>query len=176
MAYAGAHGAAFENIINVSNDMYKQKGIALINKRATPVVVTRKNKLGKVTAGYFAQKSTVDYDGVYKGRAIAFEAKATIKKTSFALDNIAPHQIDYLEQAERMGAICFFLIEFSTEHSIFFVPFSLIMEYVTAANAGGRKSIPRSVFDERAYLVKPTNRALVDYLLHVDKLEWSICS
>lgn len=32
---------------------------------------------GRVKDGYYESKSTVDYDGVYKGRAIAFEAKST---------------------------------------------------------------------------------------------------
>ncbi|WP_018782932.1 Holliday junction resolvase RecU [Bacillus sp. 95MFCvi2.1] len=173
MGYSGTHGAAFENLINFSNDMYRNNKIALITKRATPVVVTKKYKDGRIKEGYFEKKSTVDYDGIYKGRLVAFEAKATINKTSFALSNISPHQYEYLKMAEEMGAICFFLIEFSIEHSIFLVSFSLIKEYVTAANEGGRKSIPRSVFDERSYLIKPTNRALVDYLYYVDKLEWS---
>ncbi|PFP88686.1 Holliday junction resolvase RecU [Bacillus cereus] len=173
MAYSGDHGAAFENLINFSNDMYKRKNIALVTKRATPVVVTKLFKDGRIKEGYFEKKSTVDYDGIYKGRMLAFEAKATTNKTSFALKNISPHQMEYLEQAESMGAICFFLIEFSIEHSIFLVPFDLIKEYVHAAKLGGRKSIPRAVFNEKSYLIKPTNRALVDYLHYVDKLEWA---
>ena len=172
MAYSGDHGVAFENLINFSNDMYKRKNIALVTKRATPVVVTKLFKDGRIKEGYFEKKSTVDYDGIYKGRMIAFEAKATTNKTSFALQNISPHQIEYLEQAEKLGVICFFLIEFSIEHSIFLVPFELIKEYVHAAKLGGRKSIPRAVFNDKAYLVKPTDRALVDYLYYVDKLEW----
>ncbi|BAR85816.1 Holliday junction resolvase RecU [Bacillus cereus] len=174
MAYSGDHGAAFENLINWSNDMYRRKNIALITKRATPVVVTKLFKDGRIKEGYFEKKSTVDYDGIYKGRMIAFEAKATTNKTSFALKNISPHQIEYLEQAEKLGAICFFLIEFSIEHSVFLVPFEVIKEYIHDAKLGGRKSIPRSVFDNRTYLVKSTDRALVDYLHHVDKLEWSV--
>ena len=83
MAYSGDHGVAFENLINFSNDMYKRKNIALVTKRATPVVVTKLFKDGRIKEGYF-EKSTVDYDGIYKGRMIAFEAKATTNKTSFA--------------------------------------------------------------------------------------------
>ncbi|MCQ6324943.1 MULTISPECIES: Holliday junction resolvase RecU, partial [Bacillus cereus group] len=105
-------------------------------------------------------------------RFIAFEAKATIKEKRFDLSNIKPHQYKWLLQAEQMGAICFILLEFSKEHSIFLVPFALIKEYMKAAENGGPKSIKREVFDERAYLVTPTNRALVDYLYYVDKLEW----
>lgn len=47
--------------------------------------------------------------GAYK-QAIAFEAKSTEKDTRFDLKNIAQHQLDYLEKAEKMGAICFFLM------------------------------------------------------------------
>ncbi|MCT4568018.1 Holliday junction resolvase RecU [Bacillus thuringiensis] len=93
MAYSGDHGAAFETLINFSNEMYKRKNIALITKRATPVVVTKLFKDGRIKEGYFEKKSTVDYDGIYKGRMIAFEAKATINKTSFALKNISPLQL-----------------------------------------------------------------------------------
>ncbi|MEB9542318.1 Holliday junction resolvase RecU, partial [Bacillus cereus] len=48
MAYSGDHGAAFENLINWSNDMYRRKNIALITKRATPVVVTKLFKDGRI--------------------------------------------------------------------------------------------------------------------------------
>lgn len=172
MAYSGDHGAAFENLINWSNDMYRNNKIALIEKRATPVVVTKKSRDGRIKEGYYEKKSTVDYDGIYKGRFVAFEAKATINDKRFDLKNIKPHQYEWLLQAEQMGAICFILLEFSKEHSIFLVPFALIKEYMEAAKNGGPKSIKREVFDERAFLVTPTNHALVDYLQYVEKLEW----
>lgn len=41
---------------------------------------------------------------------------------------------------------------------------------------GGRKSIPREEFEQHAYVVERTDRALVDYLVHVDKLDWPLCS
>lgn len=42
-----------------------------------------------------------------------FEAKSTENPTHFDLKNIVQHPLDYLKTAEKMGAICFFLIEFS---------------------------------------------------------------
>ncbi|EJP99414.1 recombination protein U [Bacillus cereus VD142] len=130
--------------------------MALINKRPTPVKVL-KSKGGRVLNGFYEAKSTVDYDGVYKGRAIAFEAKSTQSLTRFDLSNIAQHQLDYLEKAEKMGAICFFLIEFSKDKSVFVVPLS------------GKKSIPRADFDIYGYLVNQTERAPVDYLQYIDE-------
>ncbi len=41
---------------------------------------------------------------------------------------------------------------------------------------GGRKSIPKEEFEKHAYLVERTDRALVDNLVHVGKLEWRLCS
>ncbi|MFU2033183.1 Holliday junction resolvase RecU [Bacillus wiedmannii] len=165
----GNRGMAFEKLINLSNEMYQRGGVALINKRATPVKVL-KSAGGRVLSGYYEAKSTVDYDGVYKGRAIAFEAKSTENPTRFDLKNIAQHQLDYLEKAEKMGAICFFLIEFSKDKSVFAVPLSVIQSYVRISHQPkGKKSIPRADFDIYGYLVEQTERALVDYLKYVDE-------
>lgn len=37
MAYSGAHGPAFENLINWSNDMYRNNEIALIENELHPL-------------------------------------------------------------------------------------------------------------------------------------------
>ncbi|MEK4742672.1 MULTISPECIES: Holliday junction resolvase RecU [unclassified Bacillus (in: firmicutes)] len=165
----GNRGMAFEKLINLSNEMYQRGGVALINKRPTPVKVL-KMVYGRVKDGYYESKSTVDYDGVYKGRAIAFEAKSTENANRFDLKNIAQHQLDYLKKAEKMGAICFFLIEFSKDKSVFAVPLSIIQSYVRMSHQPkGKKSIPRADFDIYGYLVEQTERALVDYLQYIDE-------
>ncbi|MFI8709963.1 Holliday junction resolvase RecU [Bacillus sp. NPDC077411] len=164
-------GNAFEIAITNSNEVYKNLKIASIIKRPTPVKVLRTDKTGRIILqSVWEKKSTVDYDGVYQGRAVHFEAKSTEETTRFPLDNIKDHQFKHLDLVESMGAICFFLIEFSKSHEIFFVPFSVIKEYVTAAQNGGRKSIPRKVFDERAYPVKTTYRAPIDYIEVIDRI------
>lgn len=143
--------------------------MALINKRPTPVKVI-KSKASQVIKGFYEAKSTVDYDGVYKGRAIAFEAKSTENPGRFDLKNIAQHQLDYLEKAEKMGAICFFLIEFSKDKSIFVVPLSVIQSYIRMSHQPkGKKSIPRADFDIYGYLVEQTERSPIDYLQYVDE-------
>lgn len=101
----------------------------LINKRLTPVKVL-KSKGGRVLNGFYKAKSTVDYDGVYKRHAVAFEAKSTENANRFDLKNIAQHQMYYLEKAEKMGAICFLLIEFSKDKSVFVVTLTVIQPYV----------------------------------------------
>ncbi|RAN86894.1 Holliday junction resolvase RecU [Bacillus sp. SRB_28] len=165
----GNRGMAFEKLINLVNEMYQRGGVALINKRPTPVKVL-KSKGGRVLNGFYEAKSTVDYDGVYKGRAVAFEVKSTQNLTRFDLSNIAQHQLDYLEKAEKMGAVCFFLIEFSKDQAIFLVPSSVIQSYVKMSHQPkGKKSIPRADFDIYGYLVEQTERAPVDYLQYIDE-------
>ena len=47
----------------------------------------------RVTDGFFECPSTLDYNGVYKGYYIEFDAKETRSKTSFTINNIHNHQI-----------------------------------------------------------------------------------
>lgn len=162
-------GQAFEDLVNFTNEQYRKQKIALIHKRPTPIKAL-KTKGCKVLSGVFESKSTVDYDGVYKGKAIYFEAKSTREKTRFDLSNISDHQMDHLEEAEGNGAICFFLIEFSAHQETYFVPFSLIKHYKFHASLGGSKSIPYGDFEVYAYEVTRTQRGLLDYLVHVDRI------
>lgn len=162
-------GQAFEQMLNLANKQYESNGVALIHKRPTPVKVL-KTRGNMITNAVYDKKSTVDYDGTYKGHAIYFEAKSTQEKTRFDLKNIEHHQLEHLEKAEQNRAVCFFLIEFATLHEVFFVPLSTMRHYFIHASNGGRKSIPREEFNEYAYEVKKSNRALLDYLVYVDKM------
>lgn len=108
MVYTGNRGMAFEATINLVNQLYKSRKIAIINKRPTPVKVL-KSKGTKVLSGYFEEKSTVDYDGVYRGRPIYFEAKSVQTVTRFDLSNLHQHQkdtgrvpMDYLACVDQM--------------------------------------------------------------------------
>lgn len=98
----GNCGMAFEMLINLANEMYQRGGVTLINKQPTPVKVL-KSKGGRVLNGFYEAKSTVDYVGVYKGRAIAFEAMSTENATRCDLKNIVQYQLDYLDKAEKMA-------------------------------------------------------------------------
>lgn len=161
-------GQAFEQLLNFTNLQYEKAGVALIHKRPTPMKLLRPQ--GFHFLATFEKKSTVDYDGVYRGRAIYFEAKSTREESRFDLKQIEPHQIEHLEKAEKLGGICFFLIEFAKSQEVFFVPLSTMRHYLLHAKNGGRKSIPKEDFDYYAYSVEKTKRAALDYLIYVDKL------
>ena len=50
-----------------------------------------------INEAYFRTPSTTDYNGVYNGYYIDFEAKETKNKTSFPLNNIHSHQVEHMK-------------------------------------------------------------------------------
>lgn len=167
MNYAN-RGMAFETMIDTTNEIYINKGLAVVNKRPTPVKVTR-SKNGRVLAGYFEKSSTVDYDGVYAGRAIMFEAKSVQQLTRFDLSNLHEHQYTYLEKCHLSGAISFVLVDFRRQKKIYLLPFETLRSYVEAARNGGRKSIPLDDFEMYGYEIHG-GQVPVDYLAAVNKV------
>ena len=73
----GLRGSALEELINRSNEQYREKGLALIQKVPTPITPIRIDKESRhITLAYFEQKSTVDYIGVVQGIPVCFDAKS----------------------------------------------------------------------------------------------------
>lgn len=159
----GNRGMAFENDINETNEYYKNQGLCLITKRPTPINVVKVDysKGAIITNAYFEKQSTTDYNGVYKGRYIDFEAKSTIKKTSFPLANISKHQIEHLKNVIKHNGIAFFIIEFASFNEVYFLEAQYVIDYYEKAD---RKSIP--YFDVKLHgkLIKKAFMPRLDYL------------
>ena len=85
----GNRGMDLESELNITNNYYKEKDLALIYKKPTPigiVDVSYKNQKKMIEKAYFKEQSTLDYNGLYKGRYIDFDAKVTKNKTAFPLE------------------------------------------------------------------------------------------
>ena len=79
----GLRGSTLEELINRSNEQYREKGLALIQKVPTPITPVRIAKdTRQITLAYFEQKSTVDYIGAVQGIPVCFDAKEC-KETVF---------------------------------------------------------------------------------------------
>ena len=82
-------GMDFEEAINQSNQYYLLNKQAVVHKKPTPVQIVKvdypKRSAAVIKEAYFRQASTTDYNGVYQGRYIDFEAKETKNTTSFPL-------------------------------------------------------------------------------------------
>ncbi|MFB5761058.1 Holliday junction resolvase RecU [Paenibacillus medicaginis] len=164
-------GMGFESLLDFSNQLYERNGVAVINKRPTPVKVT-KSSGNRILAGYFERASTVDYDGSYRGRAIAFEAKSVKSLERFELKNLHEHQFDYLQRSEEVGgAIAFLLVEFTKHGTTFLLPVQTLRTYWREYQKPGGKvrSIPLADFEIYAYEVRK-GRYPVDYLSTVDRI------
>lgn len=162
-------GMSFESDINVSNEYYKDKDICLITKRPTPINVVKVDysKGAKITHAYFEEQSTTDYNGVYKGRYIDFEAKNTKNKTSFPLNNITKHQIEHLKRVIAHGGIAFFIIQFELLDKVFILDASYVIHFY---ERGERKSIPLSCFEESGIEVERSYNPRLKYIDAIDKL------
>ena len=144
----GLRGSALEEMINLTNTLYTQRGLAVVQKIPTPVTpVEVNNSNHTISKAYFDQQSTVDYIGVTQGTAICFDAKET-SRTSLPLRNIHSHQIDFMSNFEKQGGICFLLVSFVKHGEVFFLPFTELKRYWDASRKGERKSIPYDGFNK----------------------------
>ena len=162
-------GMDLEGDINASNEYYKERGLCLITKRPTPINIVKVDysKGAIITNAYFEKQSTTDYNGVYKGRYIDFEAKQTKSKTSFPLANIPPQQIDHLKRVLDQGGIAFFIIEFVSKSVTFLLDAKYVIEFY---EHGERKSIPYEKFLEVGHQIKRGYAPRLDYLPIIEEI------
>ena len=165
---ASNRGMNLENDINLSNAYYTDKGLALITKRPTPINIVKVDysKGARITDAYFEKQSTTDYNGVYKGKYLDFEAKNTKNKTSFPLANITPHQIIHLKRVNQHGGIAFFIISFETLNEVYLLDSSFVIHFYENEE---RKSIPYEVFKKEGILIKQGYHPRLHYLDAVDE-------
>ena len=160
-------GMSLENDINLSNEYYRVNDVAYIYKKPTPIKLVRVNyQKGLINEAYFLSPSTTDYNGIYKGKYIDFEAKETTCKTSFALSNIHEHQIKHLINVNRHGAISFLIVRFTKNNETYLLDTNKLEYFINNYN---RKSIPLSYFKENGSLIKIKYSPRIDYIEIINK-------
>lgn len=157
-------GMNLEEDINLTNKYYLENDIAVIYKKPTPITLVKVDyKKNLITEARFKTPSTTDYNGIYKGKYIDFEAKETALKTSFPLSNIHEHQIRHLKQVLKHGGISFIIVRFTNLGETYLLETSKI-------NFEEAKSIPYSNFQKYGYLIKEGYNIRLDYIKIVDKI------
>ena len=113
----GNRGMSLEYDLNETNNYYLLQDIAVIYKKPTPIKIVDvdypSRKEAVIKKAFFQIPSTTDYNGIYKGKYIDFEAKETTSSTSFPLANIHNHQIKHLQSIEKHGGIAFLIVRFT---------------------------------------------------------------
>ena len=161
-------GMGLENDIDITNKYYIDNDIALIYKKPTPIRITKTNYNNmRVVDGFFERESTLDYNGVYKGYYIEFDAKETRSTTSFSLNNIHKHQLEYIDKVIHHKGIVFLIVRFTVLNKDFILNGVDLMEFI---KDNERKSIPLSYFEENCYKVDIKYAPRLDYIKIVDIL------
>ncbi len=164
-------GMSLESDLNETNDYYRDIDKAYIYKKPTPIKITKVDYPSRdrtvIKEAFFTIPSTTDYNGLYKGKYIDFEAKETKSKSSFPLANIHPHQIEHIRNIFNHGGIVFLIVRFTTLNKTFLL---LGKDFLYFIDNNTRKSIPIDYFEDKAYLIKDNYNPRVDYLKIIDNI------
>lgn len=160
-------GMDLEYLIEQANIYYRDNDIAYIYKKPTPIKVVKveyNNKGKRITDAYYETPSTLDFNGLYNGYYIEFDAKETQSKTSFPIDNVKEHQIKHIRNINRHGGIVFLIIFINEKY--FLLPGNSFLEYI---DNNKKKSIPYEYLVNNAYEIKLSLKGL-DYINIVNLL------
>ena len=170
----GRRGMSLEEALNESNVYYEAHGLAVVHKKPTPIRIVKvdypKRSAAVIKEAYFSTASTTDYNGVYQGRYLDFDAKETRNKTAFPLKNFHQHQIDHLKACAAQGGICFAIIKFVSHQEVYLYPAEALFTFWDDQAYGGRKSIPYAEITAHGILITPQIQPLIPYLKAVDQL------
>lgn len=161
-------GMFLEHIINDANTYYLSKDIAIIYKKPTPIkvlnVAYRSSKTTLIDKAVFSETSTLDYNGVYKGKYIEFDAKECKNSTSFPLSNIKPHQIEHIKNIMRHNGIVFLIIFMNNK--FYLLKGDSLISFI---DNNDRKSIPYDYIEEKGYIIKEGYMPRIDYIKAIDE-------
>ena len=160
-------GMALEDLINQSNDFYLQEDIAVIYKKPTPITIVDASfdSHGRViTKAYFKEPSTLDYNGIYRGKYVDFDAKVTKSKTSFPLSNLHEHQYQHMINVLNHGGITFLII--SINNKFYYLDGQDIIDF---KNNYSRQSIPLDYIEEKGIEIETKIKPRLDFIKAIDK-------
>lgn len=157
-----------EDDINQTNEYYNLHNITLVYKKPTPIkVVQVEYPKNKIREAYFHEPSTLDYNGVYRGCYLEFDAKETQSKTSFPLSNIHKHQMEHIKKVLYFGGIAFLIVRFSTINENYLL---LGSDLIAFTEQYDRKSIPLDYFKKYGYFIEMKYAPRLDYIKIIDKI------
>lgn len=167
----GNRGMGLEADLETTNNYYIKIDKAIIHKKPTPITIAKVDYPSRLEAvikeGYFRTPSTTDYNGIYKGKYLDFEAKETTHKTSFPLSNIHNHQINHLKAIWKHGGIGFIIVRFTHLNETYLLTIEKLLDFL---NISQRKSIPLTYFKENGHQIKDKYNPRVDYLEVIDNI------
>jgi len=167
-------GMTLEEDLNATNLYYRERKIAVVHKKPTPIQIVQvdypKRSAAVIKEAYFKIASTTDYNGVYKGKYIDFEAKETQNTSSFPLKNFHQHQITHMEEVMNQGGICFVILRFTRNNEVYFLEAKHLLSFWERMLGGGRKSITKKEIEQTGHLIPLGFQPRIDYIKILDTL------
>ena len=164
----GLRGSGLEDLINATNEYYRQHGLALVQKIPTPITPVKFDKeQRRITDAYFEKDSTVDYIGVVQGIPVCFDAKES-KTDTFSLRNIHEHQYRFMKDFEAQGGISFLMLHFTMRNDLNYMPFEELTRLLKRVEEGHPNNVKYMELQDEFFL-KPQGGALVPYLKGIEK-------
>lgn len=161
-------GMTLESDINQTNEYYNLHDIALVYKKPTPIkVVQVEYPKNRIREAYFNEPSTLDYNGVYRGKYLEFDAKETQSKTSFPLSNIHKHQIEHIRKVIHFEGIAYLIVRFATLDKTYLLLGEDLLEFIAKND---RKSIPLDYFETHGYIIELKYTPRLDYIKIIDRI------
>lgn len=165
MARLAKKGSKLERLIDMTNNEYRNAGVAAVGKVPTPLEI--KKVEGKNVEALLGKARWLDYNGVYKGHALIFDAKeSTIER--FTLANVADHQYETMKLWHKHDAVTFLIVAFwlkgKNEPEIYYLKFEQLASYWERKDFGGSKSIPLKYFRENCMRITGRNGFTAHYL------------
>lgn len=161
----GNLGQSLEDDLNRSNQYYRAHKIALVHKKPTPITVVEvdypKRSAAKITKAFYQLPSTTDYNGVFQGKYIDFEAKQTKNKTRIPLSMIHKHQLDHLSDVQYHKGISFLIIRFTSFDETYLVEYTLLVQFLKDHQI---QSIPYQWIKENGHLIPYSYLVPCDYI------------
>lgn len=158
-------GMSLESDLNESNEYYREIDKAYIYKKPTPIKIVKVDYPSRdkavIKEAYYTIPSTTDYNGIYKGKYIDFEAKETNNESYFPLENIHKHQMNHLRNIIENGGIGFLIIRFTSYNKTFLLYAKDFFNYIDNTT---RKSVPYEYFLEKGHEIKEKYAPRLDYL------------
>lgn len=159
----GLRGSTLEDLINHTNESYREKRLALIQKIPTPITpVSIEKESRHITMAYFDQKSTVDYIGAVQGVPVCFDAKECAVST-FPLQNVHAHQVAFMREFEEQGGVAFIILYFTAKDEMYYIPFAELDTFWSRMQEGGRKSFTYDELD-KTWKIRSFRDIYVHYL------------
>ncbi|MDU2064394.1 MAG: Holliday junction resolvase RecU [Sporomusaceae bacterium] len=160
-------GQPLEHFIIQANAYYRHRQVAVIEKMPTEWIPLR-NNTGRIISAKVEHKSAVDFFGIYKGLAVAFDAKNT-NSDKIEFKRVEDHQAAILDDWQALGGITFIFVGWQMKR-FFVVPWSYWRECLTVYKAKKKPASIKIADFRPEWEVREGGPYILDYLGVAERL------